>query len=143
MRLLLDVNVILDHFLERDSESAASSKVIALCGEHHDAFIAWHSLSILTYLVSKEWGSKQRTTKLIEDLLEWSEVAAVDSKSARRALELEFDDFEDALQAAAAEAAGAEVIITRNVKDFAASPIPAYSANRFLAEFHPDLLANS
>jgi len=42
-------------------------------------------------------------------------------------------DFEDALQAAAARACGASVIITRNEKDFLASPVAAMTPEAFLA----------
>lgn len=43
------------------------------------------------------------------------------------------NDFEDALQAAAALACDAAFIITRNEKDFAASPVQALAPEAFLA----------
>ena len=43
-------------------------------------------------------------------------------------------DFEDALQVAAAMAAGAEVIATRNVRDYAHAPIRAASPEALLRE---------
>jgi hypothetical protein len=48
-----------------------------------------------------------------------------------------FADFEDALQAAAARSAGASFIVTRNVKDFRFSQVPALSPREFLNRFHP------
>ena len=41
-------------------------------------------------------------------------------------------DFEDGLQAVAAEAVGAQVIVTRNTADFRRSPIPAVTPAEFL-----------
>lgn len=41
-------------------------------------------------------------------------------------------DFEDALQVAAAMACGAQFIVTRNERDFKASPVPALSPEAFL-----------
>ena len=41
-------------------------------------------------------------------------------------------DFEDAALASAAEAAGCELIITRNVADFGSSPVPAVTPEEFL-----------
>jgi hypothetical protein len=48
-----------------------------------------------------------------------------------------FSDFEDALQAAAAQTAAASFIVTWNVKDFKFSRVPALSAQEFLKRFHP------
>ena len=46
-------------------------------------------------------------------------------------------DFEDALQAAAARANGTAFIISRNVKDFKLSQVPALTPSDYLARFHP------
>ena len=47
-------------------------------------------------------------------------------------------DLEDALQAAAATTAGASFILTRNVKDFRLSRVPAISPEAFLQRFRPN-----
>jgi hypothetical protein len=52
---------------------------------------------------------------------------------AKHALGLSMKDFEDALQAAAAVAVGADTIVTRNVSDFASSPVGAVAPGDFLA----------
>jgi hypothetical protein len=44
--------------------------------------------------------------------------------------------FEDALQVSAAQACGADYIITRNGRDFVKSPLPALSPEEFLGR-HP------
>ena len=46
-------------------------------------------------------------------------------------------DFEVALQAAAAVACGADLIATRNLRDFARSPVPARSPTAILVPFGP------
>ena len=51
----------------------------------------------------------------------------------RRAFTLGFDDLEDAMQAVAAEACHADVIVTRNTADFAASQVPVLTPVGFLA----------
>lgn len=51
----------------------------------------------------------------------------------RYALDLPMADFEDALQTAAARACGARSIVTRNVRDFARSPVPAVTPGAVLA----------
>jgi hypothetical protein len=52
-------------------------------------------------------------------------IATVDAGVLKRAVELEFADFEDAVSAAAAEATACELIATRNAKDFKRSPVVA------------------
>jgi predicted nucleic acid-binding protein len=42
-------------------------------------------------------------------------------------------DFEDAVIAAVAQREGADYIVTRNTKDFIASPVPAITPEDFLA----------
>jgi predicted nucleic acid-binding protein len=41
-------------------------------------------------------------------------------------------DFEDAVTSAVAQSEGLEIIITRNLRDFAASPVPAMLPADFL-----------
>ena len=46
-------------------------------------------------------------------------------------------DFEDALQVAAAGTANASFILTRNVRDFRYSRVPALAPQDFIRRFHP------
>lgn len=61
----------------------------------------------------------------IRDLLRFVKIASTNHKDILYALRLPLNDFEDSLQCACAIAAGAEVIATRNIKDYRRSPIPA------------------
>ena len=53
------------------------------------------------------------------------EIAPTTTDSLRVAGRLPLTDFEDAMQVAAALACGAEAIATRNVRDYARSPVEA------------------
>ena len=61
-------------------------------------------------------------------------VAPVGHEALRYALTLPMRDFEDAMQVAAAQAAGAERIVTRDIGDFVNSPIPAITPEQALRE---------
>lgn len=50
-----------------------------------------------------------------------------------KAADLQWDDFEDALQSVTAERIHADYIITRNVKDFKKSKTVAFTPTEFLA----------
>lgn len=96
------------------------------------AFIAWHTISNVYYVVSGRRGA-QAAHEFIADLPSFVEVARTDTADMRYAVGLPMADFEDALQVAAASACGARSIVTRNVRDFARSPIPAITPTEALA----------
>ena len=73
MRLLLDINIILDVLLQRPGE-VASTKLIATCGQNNQVWLAWHSVATLAYLVERQKDSAT-ARNLITDLLSWAQVA--------------------------------------------------------------------
>ena len=97
------------------------------------AFVAWHSLSNLYYVVRPVRGGGD-VKEFLVDLTGFVTVAPTDTEALRYAAGLPLKDFEDAMQVAAARSCGAEVIATRNVRDYAKSPIPARTPTRLLAE---------
>ena len=134
MRLLLDINIILDVVFQRPGEPA-SSALIASCGTQNQAWLAWHSVATLAYLIERERNAKV-AREIVTELLSWARVAATGHNEALQALQLPMADFEDALQVSAAQACGADYIITRNGRDFVKSPLPALLPEEFLAR-HP------
>ena len=97
------------------------------------AHIAWHSVSNFYYIVAPSHGGVS-TRDFIVELTRFVKVAATNTEAVRYAAELPMTDFEDALQVAAARACGARHIVTRNVKDYLRSPIPAVSPQEALSE---------
>ncbi len=61
----------------------------------------------------------------MSDLVQFVEVAPTTTDSLRYATKLDMKDFEDALQVAAAMACHADVIATRNVRDYLNAPLRA------------------
>jgi hypothetical protein len=135
MRLLLDINIVLDVAFQRPGEPA-SSELIALCGRGHQAWLAWHSLATIAYLIERQ-QSATMAREFIRGLLGWADVAVTQHADAVQALDWPMPDFEDALQAAAAVACGAQFIITRNGRNFKGSPIPALTPEAFLKQQPP------
>ena len=134
MLLLLDINISLDVVFQRPGEPA-SSALIGSCNEQHQAWLAWHSVATLAYLIERE-RNPAVARELVTGLLSWARVATTGHQDAVQALQLPMSDFEDALQVSAAQACGADYIITRNGRDFVQSPLPALSPEEFLAR-HP------
>ena len=63
---------------------------------------------------------------MLLELCEFIEIAGIEKKEVINALTNEdFDDLEDRLQVECARMVNADYIVTRNITDFSASPIPA------------------
>jgi len=137
MKVLVDTNILLDVALQRDPHLADSDGAVRWCESHPgDAFIAWHSVSNSYYLLAKRLDDAS-ARDFIKALLDMFEVAETDTASAKLALHLPIKDFDDALQAVAAVAMGADVIVTRDKSDYAGSPVPAQTPREFLASLGP------
>lgn len=137
MRLLLDVNVLLDCLVtEADGQAragkAASDQVIDLCDRRrHHGLVAWHTLPILSYYHGRQ-NQPVVTAAMLDDLLRVVEIPTVGHADAANWRSHGIADFEDALQMASAIVGGAEVIVTRNVTDFAAARVPVMTPEDFL-----------
>lgn len=123
-RVLLDINVILDILLERKPHVQASARLWAAIERGRaEGFLAAHGVTTLHYLVRRERGEGV-ARRAVEGILRVLKVAPVDAEVLRRALALAWTDFEDAVAAAAAEAAGCDALITRDPRGFPNSPVP-------------------
>ena len=122
-RILLDVNVVLDVLLDRKPHADASSFVWAAVERGQlKGWLAAHGVTTIHYLVRNARGmAAARDT--VDDILRVLDVARVDGEVIRKALRLGWPDFEDAVTAAAAEAARCEAIVTRDPKGFPRSPV--------------------
>ena len=123
----MDTDVLLDVALKRNEFLRASQDVLRWAeSEPGQAAVAWHTLSTIAYLT-------ESPREFIMQLLEFVEVARTDTENARFAMRLPMNDLEDALQVAAAMAFDAAFIVTRNLRDYRKSPIPALSPSDFLS----------
>ena len=131
--MLLDTDVLIDVALDRRPHSGPSSEFLERV-EHgpRRAFVAWHTLSNFYYIVTSERGDTD-ARDFIAELTRFVAVAPADTAALRYAVSLPMADFEGAMQVAAARACGAQHIVTRNVRDFARSPIPALTPREALA----------
>lgn len=123
LKVLLDLNVVLDVLQNRASHYEASAKAWAAVEEGTlEGCIAAHSVTTLFYLLSQylEWTA---AVAALEEVLEVFSVATVDEDVIRNALSFGWRDFEDAVQMAAAASAKADFLITRNPKDFKTGPV--------------------
>ena len=129
VKILIDINVILDTLQKREPFYGASAEVLAHAETGQvEGLIAAHTLTTLFYLIAKD-KSAEIARVTITDLLQFLSVAMVDQENA---LNLPYNDFEDAVQMIAAVQSGAQYLITRNPQDFKAGPLPTLLPVEFL-----------
>lgn len=135
MIVLVDTDVLIDVALDRAPHAAAAGQLLdRLQQRPGSAYVAWHTIANFYYLVAPTRGGADARAFIV-DLIRFAEVSPTTTASLRRAARLEMQDFEDAMQVASAEACGAEVIATRNVRDYAKAPVRAAMPKSLLAEF--------
>jgi predicted nucleic acid-binding protein len=133
MKLLLDINVLLDVLLQRDpwAEPAANLLTRIERGEA-EGFIAGHTLTTIHYVVSRA-RDRQLAAAAVTDLLRFMEVIPIEKMDFSQALVLPMEDFEDAVQAAAALKIGVDYIVTRDEKGFGGLSIPSLNSGEILS----------
>lgn len=137
-RVLVDVNVVLDVLLARAPHAAASTACLAAIEARRvEGFLSAHAVTTLAYLVGRARGRAEER-KVVQDLCALFAIAPVDGTTIQRALVLPLEDFEDAVTAAAAEAAGCEAILTRDASGFSGSPLPGVDPAFWLAMLTDD-----
>ncbi len=132
--ILLDTDVLIDVALDRHPHADSAAELLDRIEQGAEtACVAWHSLSNFYYIVRPDLGGTGARDFIVE-LTGFVAVAKTDTTSIRYAAQLPMADFEDAMQVAAARACGARHIVTRNVRDYARSPIRAVSPQDALSE---------
>jgi len=133
MVLLIDTNVILDYLTNREPFADGARRILHCCAEKRvRGHIAAHSITNMFYILRKHFSSSERR-KMLSDLCELVEICGLHKSQIINALvNKEFDDLEDCIQVECAKSIQADCIVTRNVKDFAHSPIPVIPPDEFL-----------
>jgi len=133
-RALIDTNVIMDVLFEREKFLEPAKAIWKAAEEGRlDGYISAIT-AITVFYVAERMKNAKHARKLVEEILAVFRVCPLTEASLHAAMALPMDDYEDAAQAASAIAEGLDVIITRDVKDFANSPIQAVSPAEFMAQ---------
>jgi predicted nucleic acid-binding protein len=116
--VLIDLNILLDVLQKREQFYEASARLLAAVevGKVR-GLVAAHSITTLFYLVRKDRStSEARAT--ITNLLQFVEIAPIEQSTIEQALNLDYDDFEDAVQMISAVQCKVDYLITRNEKNY-------------------------
>ena len=133
MKLLIDANILLDVLQNRAGFVEDSLLVWKLCETGQaEGIVSVLTFANLVYVMRKELAPEkiEEVCKLLSLIFHFADFSVSDMN---RAAEMKWKDFEDAIQSATAERVSAAYLITRNVKDFSKSKVPALTPAEFLA----------
>jgi predicted nucleic acid-binding protein len=133
MRVLLDTDVVLDFLLARQHFGSAAQ---AIWQAHEQGQCTAHISAItpvnIFYIARKLVGTSD-AQRLLNILLLALPICPIDAAVLTAAQQLGFSDFEDAVQLAAAQAAGLDALVTRNTADYRESSLPILTPTDLLA----------
>lgn len=134
MKVLVDLNVLLDVIQRREPHYSHSAAVLSriAAGELEGA-VPGHAVTTIHYVVSRFDGADS-ANRAVDWLLARLDVVAEGKSTFLRARGLDLDDFEDAVVASAAEQARCDRIVSRNVDDFRNSSVAAVTPQELEAE---------
>ena len=130
--ILIDFNILLDVLQKREPFYGTSASLLALVETGRiRGFVAAHSVTTLFYLIQKDKSSAQARAS-ITNLMQFLEIAPIDQNTIEQALNLDYRDFEDAVQMISALQCKAEYLLTRNVSDYQPALLPVIQPVDFL-----------
>jgi len=132
MNILIDTNVALDYFLKREGFAENARQVFheIISGDTNGCL----SSSVVTdiyYCVTRQRNA-DIARKVVEEVYRYLTILTVGEDTIGKALTLPMNDFEDAVQAVAAQDCGIDIVITRDKSGFHDSGLKVYSPDEFL-----------
>lgn len=133
MRVLVDTNILLDGFLEREPFADDARTLFEITRSRRIAgYVTATTVTDIFYIVRRQARSMERARQAVIDTLALMEVCSVDGDILESAITSPLTDFEDAVQLACAIANNLDAIITRDTQGFAGAILPIFSVGELL-----------
>jgi len=134
--ILIDLNIILDYLQDRDGCEKAG-ELFAKCFQGKlKGYVCAHEITTLAYFLGKTRKNRTENMKIISRILQIFDVIEIDKTILEKAVLSNITDFEDAVIVESAKEKKIDSIITRNIKDFKNSQIPAVTPEEYLARLN-------
>ncbi len=131
-RLFLDTNIVVDLLDRREPFCYDAVRLFSMAyNKQVQLVVSPMTYSTASFLLRKHGSEGVR--KLLSNFRQLARVSTTDERTVDDSLASQFQDFEDAMQYYTALRANAEIIITRNGKDFKASSLPVMTAGEYLS----------
>lgn len=125
-KIFVDTNIIIDLIAGRKPFSKFATELFAKAEEKQiQLFTSSHSIATSHYIL-KKYTEEKALQEIIDNLMDYLTIIPIDSSVLKKGLRSNHKDFEDALQMICASSVKQmDCIVTRNLKDFKNSEIPA------------------
>ena len=130
-KLFIDSDIILDVLLRRKHYRSAAKLLTAIDEKKAKGFTTPIVFTNVHYIMTKYEG-RQRSIQNLRKLRRLLSVLSITEEMLDEALMEDSVDFEDAIQYVTAERNGMDFIITRNIRDYKKSRVPALDAADFV-----------
>jgi len=132
-RILIDTDVILDFFFDREPFSEYAEQVFSLCESKQINGYITPVICSNTYYLLRQTAKHEKVIEKLSQLMTIMDILSMDRDIVIQALSSGFKDFEDALQNFSAIKSGfIDIILTRNIKDFSKSSIGVLTPENYL-----------
>ncbi len=138
VKVMYDLNILLDVLQNRQAfyQHSAAALGMALKGQCSGLFPG-HALTTIHYLLTR-YADRDAANQAVDFILDHLQVCDADHQLFKQARSYPMKDFEDAVVASLASHNGCQWIVTRNIRDFAASPVDALLPEEFLGRMCAD-----
>jgi len=132
-KVLIDTDVILDFFFDRDPFAEFAAEIFNLCEENKIIGFTTPVIICNVYYLLRKSARHEIIIEKIKQLLNIIDIVKMDKDVVLGALNSNFKDFEDALQNfSAIENKEINIILTRNVKDYKKSELAVLTPETYL-----------
>jgi predicted nucleic acid-binding protein len=134
-RIFVDTNIIVDLIADRRPFSKFAIELFEKAERKEvQLYTSSHSIATTHYLL-KKYLEERTLREVIYNVLEYIQVIAIDQDIIKKGLKSKHKDFEDALQMLCAyKIEKLDYIVTRNIKNFKDSEIPAFPPDELLTK---------
>ena len=131
-RLFLDTNIVVDLLEGREPFCYDAAQLFTMAHDKRvELLVSPMTFSTASFLLRKH--DSEGVRNLLSNLRQLVSVTISDEQTVDDSIASQFKDSEDAMQYYTALNAKAEIIITRNGKDFTASKLPIMTASEYIA----------
>ncbi len=131
-RLFLDTNIVIDLLDRREPFCHDAVQLFTMAyNKQVQLIVSPMTYTTASFLLHRHGAEGVRN--LLSNFRQLSRVATTNERTVDDSLASQFNDFEDAMQYYCALKSKADIIITRNGKDFSASKLPVMTATEYLA----------
>ena len=132
-KLLIDTDVILDFFFQREPFADSATQILSLCESKKIKGCITPVIVSNVYYLLRQTAKHEKVIEKLKLLLSITDILVIERAAVMHALNSEFRDFEDALQNYTAELNNEiEILITRNIKDYKHSHLAIMTPDNFL-----------